>query len=259
MFAVSFSGSASATAEPLLSSLSSSRTRRRPRPYRHADARPRPARHRAARCRRARACARESRVGRGLHGRFRDEHAAADRRRGTGAAPTGMRDRRRAADRRRRRNRHKPAARSAPRAAAAVRPCAVRLRTPCGLQRQPRPPQRILALWADERLGHAASRENGGAGRQAAIVVDHAEAGNQAGLGIGHLAAERLRGELAHGLDQAEKAAGRAGLPDRKLPARGVVRKGAVVGETCGSARSPAPRPCGRSRGPRAASSTMTG
>ena len=51
------------------------------------------------------------------------------------------------------------------------------------------------------------------------------------GLGIGHRGAERLPGELAHRLDQAEQAAGRAGLADRKLSARGVVRKRAVVGE----------------------------
>ena len=42
-------------------------------------------------------------------------------------------------------------------------------------------------------------------------------------------------GELAHRFDQAERAAGRAGLPDRKLPARGVVRKRAVVGEAVGT------------------------
>src|SRR4029453_3306630 len=49
--------------------------------------------------------------------------------------------------------------------------------------------------------------------------------------GIGHLRAERLRGKLAHGLDQPEKSPGRARLPDRELSTRCVVRKRSVVGE----------------------------
>ena len=61
MFGVSFSGSAMATAEPLLSSLQLKPHARRPRPHRHEDARPRPGRRRASRCRPARACARENR------------------------------------------------------------------------------------------------------------------------------------------------------------------------------------------------------
>ena len=42
---------------------------------------------------------------------------------------------------------------------------------------------------------------------------------------IGDARAERLPGELADGFDDAEMAAGRAGLPDRQLSARGVERE----------------------------------
>ena len=90
---------------------------------------------------------------------------------------------------------------------------------------------------------------------KAAIVVDHAEAGNQADARIGHLRRPGDAEQLAHRLDQAEIAAGRAGLPDRKLAAGGVVRERAVVGEVVLRARSPAPRPSCRSRDPRTASS----
>ena len=56
---------------------------------------------------------------------------------------------------------------------------------------------------------------------QAAIVVDHAEAAHQRMARVGTGAPSFAR-QLPHRLDQAEIAAGRAGLPDRQLPAAGV-------------------------------------
>src|SRR5262245_64980330 len=50
-------------------------------------------------------------------------------------------------------------------------------------------------------------------------------------MGVRRRGAKRLRGELAHGLDQPEKPPGRARLSDRELATRGVVRERAVVGE----------------------------
>ena len=50
-------------------------------------------------------------------------------------------------------------------------------------------------------------------------------------LASGTAAPSGVAGELAHRFDQAQKAAGRARLPDRELAARGVVRKAAVGGE----------------------------
>ena len=50
-----------------------------------------------------------------------------------------------------------------------------------------------------------------------------------------YAAAERLAGKLADGFDNAEMSAGRAGLADRQLPARGVERKSAVGLEGVGA------------------------
>src|SRR5262245_3823987 len=53
-------------------------------------------------------------------------------------------------------------------------------------------------------------------------------------MGVRRRGAKRLRGELAHGLDQPEKPPGRARLSDRELATRGVVRERAVVGQGMG-------------------------
>src|SRR5262249_4320829 len=67
-----------------------------------------------------------------------------------------------------------------------------------------------------------------------ALDMDHGERETWAGVGLRPVAAKRLRGELAHGLDQPEKPPGRARLSDRELAARGVVRERAVVGQRMG-------------------------
>ena len=134
----------------------------------------------------------EIRIGRGLHRGLGDQRAAVGRHRGTAAAPTGTTDRRRAADRSRRCSRGRPAGRSGLR----PRPRSGRARCGCG-----RPAATAAAAcaaadscaWVGRAVRSRGPRENGGAGRQAAIVVDHAEAGNQAVLGIGHRRADRLR------------------------------------------------------------------
>src|SRR5271165_1718582 len=108
-------------------------------------------------------------------------------------------------------------------------------------QRQPGSPQGVLSLRSNERLRHITlakiwlslgfgSRQDGGGGGEAAIIVDHAEPRNQGDIGVRHRRAERLRDELAHGLDQSKEAAGGASLADRKLAAAGVMRKRALVG-----------------------------
>src|SRR5580765_7233906 len=73
--------------------------------------------------------------------------------------------------------------------------------------------------------------EDHGAGAQAAVVGDHAEAGHQTDLGVLHRALAGLAGKLADRLGHAEKAAGAARLAGRELAAAGVVRESAVVGE----------------------------
>ena len=156
MFSVSFPGSAIATAEPLRSSLNSSRTRcafdRVAMQMRDHD-RAGVELHGADPPRRAFA---EIGIGRGLHRRLGDQRAA--------AIDIAERQPRRQAGRAgiARRIDHGAAieadlqARSGPSAAAAVRPCAVRLRTPCGRSGSRVRLQRVLALGAGERFGHAA-------------------------------------------------------------------------------------------------------
>jgi hypothetical protein len=68
-------------------------------------------------------------------------------------------------------------------------------------------------------------------GAQAAVVIDHAEAADHGGCGVWHLDALRAPGELAQRLDQAEIAAGGAGLAHAELAAGGVVRKIAGASE----------------------------
>src|SRR5450755_1432290 len=67
--------------------------------------------------------------------------------------------------------------------------------------------------------------EDHGAGAQAAVVRDHAEAGDEADLRVGHRALAGFAGELKDRLGHAEKAAGAAGLAGRELAAAGVVRE----------------------------------
>src|ERR1043166_3069894 len=66
------------------------------------------------------------------------------------------------------------------------------------------------------------------AAAHAAVVGDHAVAGDEAEAGVGDARAERIPGELADRFDQAEEAAGGAGLAARELAAAGVERAGAV-------------------------------
>src|SRR6478672_12606595 len=66
---------------------------------------------------------------------------------------------------------------------------------------------------------------------QAAVVGDHAEAGDQADLRALDGARAGVVGELADRLGHAEEAAGAAGLAGRELAAAGVVREVAVVGQ----------------------------
>src|SRR5580658_10213665 len=73
--------------------------------------------------------------------------------------------------------------------------------------------------------------KDGGTAAQAAVVIDHTEAACETKPRFRHLGAERLSADLPHDLDQAEKAAGGAGLSDRQLAARGVERKRTVGGE----------------------------
>src|ERR1700758_5370107 len=67
-----------------------------------------------------------------------------------------------------------------------------------------------------------------GAGGQAAVIVDHTEARSQTELCILHLCRTCGSQALPQSFDEPEIGASGTGLPDRKLPARGVVRKVAV-------------------------------
>ena len=136
----------------------------------------------------------------------------------------------------------------------------MRLRTPCGSSGTRRLLERVLALGADQAARScAASRQQRGAARQPAVVGDHAEARNEADLCIRHLGAQSAARELAQRLDQAQEAAGGAGLADRQLAARGVVRKTAVGGQRVRADEVRRPRPCRRSRDPRSASCRSRG
>ena len=136
-----------------------------------------------------------------------------------------------------------------PRAAAAVRPSATRLRVPGGRSRQPRAQRADFCAAAGCGIGrcslhHQLRRgEHSGAAANAAIVIDHAEARDQAMPRVGNAGAGRLPGELADGLDEAEMSAGRAGLPDRQLAARRVERETARRPRRCCARMKSAPSP----------------
>src|ERR1043166_265914 len=70
--------------------------------------------------------------------------------------------------------------------------------------------------------------ENRRARAHAAVVGDHAVAGDEAEPGVGDARAEGLSRELPDRFDQSEEAARGAGLAAGELAARGVERTGAV-------------------------------
>src|SRR5213075_2695869 len=79
------------------------------------------------------------------------------------------------------------------------------------------------------RVGRSKDRRSGA---ETTVIVDHAEPAHEAQFRAVDLPAVRLARELADGLDHAEETARRAGLAHRELPAAGVERKAAVVGES---------------------------
>ena len=94
----------------------------------------------------------------------------------------------------------------------------------------PRAQDRVLPARLHQRHRHGAALARiDRAGAQAAVVGDHAEAGDEAELRLLDRALAGIVGELADRLGHAEEAAGAAGLPGRELAAAGVVREVAVV------------------------------
>src|SRR5215510_4246344 len=80
-------------------------------------------------------------------------------------------------------------------------------------------------------LVFVAGSEDGGAGTQAAVVVDQAKAADQTVLRIWHCCAESLAGELADRFDHSQITAGGPGLTDRELAPGGVGGERTVCGE----------------------------
>ena len=158
------------------------------------------------------------------------------------AVPTGISCRPRAADIARCRNRGRVCSSKRPSAAAAVRPSAARLRAAGGNVGRRVAQDRIAcasAVCSGSVIIVRSAPQHGGAGAQAAIVVDHAEAATTSAMPrVLDLRRQGLPGELPHRFDQPEKAAGGTGLPDRQLPARGVERKRAVDRECVARTKS---------------------
>src|SRR5260221_5837603 len=190
----------------------------------HADGRPRWARTRASPARGARAAARERKDrccdGAPCPRAARLPAAAASSRGGwTGTSGTP-----RAVDTARCRNRGTAAARS-------VRvPRRQSSRAQCGCA-----PRAAASATAYAGPGSCASAvlasQDCGAGAQAPIEVDHAEAAHEGECRILYLASLGLLRQLAQGFHHAERAAGSACLADRELAAGSVQRERAVPGE----------------------------
>src|SRR6185312_17388211 len=97
--------------------------------------------------------------------------------------------------------------------------------------RAPRANAPTAASWldaCDRRASCVRAAQYGGAGAQSAVISDHAESHRDAEARAGHGPRQIAAGELAHGLDESEKAGGAACLAHRQLAAAGVEGERAI-------------------------------
>jgi len=119
---------------------------------------------------------------------------------------------------------------------------------------EPRSLQRVLPERPCDRFNHDGSCEDRGPGREATIVVYHAETGRETDTGILHLRRSCKPENLAQRFDSAKIST--AGSPGRLTTGRPTCCAGRSRRSSGhGDARSQALRPSGRSRDPRTASS----
>ena len=97
-------------------------------------------------------------------------------------------------------------------------------------------PSRVPVDWSEGRsCPPSAPAQQGRARRETTVICNHAEAGHEGDIAVGHLASKGGAGHLANSLDKAEKAAGATSLTYRELAAAGIVRASSVDSKGIGT------------------------